>query len=112
MQTRRSIILAAATGLLLAGAVLHSPAQAKQPEVFTGIVRGVAAGGYDPVAYFTEGQWAPHPGTGEEVRFYCSGMCSTDFAVRFYDVDCNALNITEEEKAELWEAVRQRNPKK
>jgi len=62
--------------------------------------------GHRDVAYFTEGQWAPHPGTGEEVRFYCSGMCSTNFAVRFYDVDCNPLNITEEEKAELWEHVR------
>ncbi len=29
-------------------------AHAKEPVVFTGIVKGVAAGGYDPVAYFTE----------------------------------------------------------
>ena len=26
------------------------------PKVYTGIVRGVAVGGYDPVAYFTEGK--------------------------------------------------------
>jgi hypothetical protein len=63
--------------------------------------------GHRDVAYFIEGRWAPHPGTGEEVRFYGSGMCSTNFAVRFYDVDCNPLTITDEEKAELWEHVRQ-----
>lgn len=31
-------------------------AQARSPEVFTGIVKGVAVGGYDPVAYFTKGE--------------------------------------------------------
>ena len=62
--------------------------------------------GHREVVYFVEGQWAPHPGTGEEVRFYGSGMCSTDYAKKFYDVDCNLLNITDEEKEELWEAVR------
>jgi hypothetical protein len=31
-------------------------AHARQAEVFTGIVKGVAVGGYDPVAYFTEGR--------------------------------------------------------
>jgi len=63
--------------------------------------------GHREVAYFVEGALAPHPGTGEEVRFYGSGMCSTNFAVKFYDVDCNPLNITEQEKARLWEEVRQ-----
>ena len=29
-------------------------AQAKQPEIFTGLVKGSAVGGYDPVAYFTQ----------------------------------------------------------
>ncbi len=29
-------------------------AQARSPEIFTGLVQGVAVGGYDPVAYFTE----------------------------------------------------------
>ena len=63
--------------------------------------------GYRNVAYFIEDRWAPHPGTGEEVRFYSSGMCSTDFARKFYDVDCNPLVITEDQKAELWEVLRQ-----
>lgn len=31
-------------------------AVAKEPSVYTGIVKGVAVGGYDPVAYFTEGK--------------------------------------------------------
>lgn len=31
-------------------------AQAGKPEVFTGIVKGVAVGGYDPVSYFAEGR--------------------------------------------------------
>lgn len=33
-----------------------SPTTAQQPEVYTGIVEGVAVGGYDPVAYFTQGE--------------------------------------------------------
>ncbi len=33
-----------------------SPILAAEPPVFTGIVRGVAVGGYDPVAYFTVGK--------------------------------------------------------
>jgi YHS domain-containing protein len=37
------------------------PALAKQPAVFTGIVKGVAVGGHDPVAYFTQGK--PVPGS-------------------------------------------------
>jgi YHS domain-containing protein len=28
--------------------------QAKSPKIYTGLVQGVAVGGYDPVAYFTE----------------------------------------------------------
>jgi hypothetical protein len=47
--------------LLLAGlaAVLvlrPVSAKAPQPQIFTGLVKGVAVGGYDPVAYFTEGK--------------------------------------------------------
>ena len=62
--------------------------------------------GYREVAYFIEGQWAPHPKTGEEVLFYFSGMCSTNYAKKFYDTDCNPLDITDEQKAALWDAVR------
>lgn len=57
------------------------------------------------VAYFTVGQWAPHPGTGEEVLFRISGMCSTDFAVKFYDLEGTPLNITGEERAAMWKAA-------
>jgi YHS domain-containing protein len=44
-------VLAAA--LVLAVAVPLA-AQAKSPEIFTGLVKGVAVAGYDPVAYFTD----------------------------------------------------------
>jgi YHS domain-containing protein len=43
----RSIVVAAAV-------VFAAPAFAASPEIYTGIVRSVAVGGYDPVAYFTE----------------------------------------------------------
>ena len=59
------------------------------------------------VAYFAKDTWAPHPGTGEDVRFFCSGMCSTDFAKKFYDLECHPLQLTPDERGELWESVRQ-----
>lgn len=36
---------------------------AASPEIFTGLVKGVAVGGYDPVAYFTDHK--PVPGRGD-----------------------------------------------
>lgn len=39
-----------------AGGFLAFPAKAAEPEIFTGLVPGVAVGGYDPVAYFTAGE--------------------------------------------------------
>jgi len=45
--------------LLLAAALLpgvSTPAFAKKEAVYTGIVSGVAVGGYDPVSYFTDGK--------------------------------------------------------
>jgi YHS domain-containing protein len=44
-------VLAAAFVLSLA---VPLAAQAKDPEIFTGLVKGVALGGYDAVAYFTD----------------------------------------------------------
>jgi YHS domain-containing protein len=38
-------------------------ARATSPEIFTGLVKGVAVGGYDPVAYFTEHK--PVPGKAD-----------------------------------------------
>lgn len=56
---RRSVLsLFAVSALTIAGGVIlavHN-ANARQAEIFTGIVKGVAVGGYDPVAYFTEGR--------------------------------------------------------
>ena len=44
--------------LLAAALLLSAPlaAHAKSPEIFTGLVAGTAVGGYDPVAYFTDGK--------------------------------------------------------
>ena len=65
MATRRSIIVLAGTALLtvtLGGLINPVSADAKAMPVFTGIVKGVAVGGYDPVAYFTLGK--PVRGSG------------------------------------------------
>jgi len=61
MIARRRFLIVAASSLSVAGALAlgvldASPAAAKSPAVYTGIVKGVAVGGYDPVAYFTAGQ--------------------------------------------------------
>lgn len=45
--------LAAAIAALV---VLTTAALARSPEIYTGLVSGTAVGGYDPVAYFTEGK--------------------------------------------------------
>ena len=63
--------------------------------------------GQRDVAYFPEGEWAPHPGTGEEVRFSFAGMCSTDFARKFYDVDGKLLDLSESEREALKQSIRQ-----
>jgi YHS domain-containing protein len=50
MKRRTFLIAAAAGGLLIAA----GPALAKKPAVYTGVVDGVGAGGYDVVAYQTQ----------------------------------------------------------
>ena len=55
---KRRIFLAA----VLAATTLSNVACAASPEVYTGLVEGVGAGGYDPVAYFS----ADGPKKGEE----------------------------------------------
>lgn len=42
--------------VLLALPASSPGALARQPETFTGLVQGVGAGGYDPVAYFSDGR--------------------------------------------------------
>jgi len=42
--------------LLAALVVVPSAAHAKSPEIYTGWLNSSAVGGYDPVAYFTEGK--------------------------------------------------------
>jgi YHS domain-containing protein len=48
--------LLAAVALALGSLVMTTPAHADQPAVHTGLLSRVAVGGYDPVAYFTEGR--------------------------------------------------------
>lgn len=58
MRLRTFLIILALFAAALASAVslALSPAHAAEPPVYTGIVKGIAVGGYDPVAYFTEGK--------------------------------------------------------
>jgi YHS domain-containing protein len=54
MSAKPFLYFVALTTLLLG---FYAPqTKAAKPEVFTGIVRGVAVGGYDPVAYFNQGK--------------------------------------------------------
>jgi hypothetical protein len=59
MLRKRTPILLIAAALAVFAAVTSfygTRALAAEPPVFTGLVEGVAVGGYDPVAYFTEGK--------------------------------------------------------
>jgi YHS domain-containing protein len=49
-------IVFAALALALVAAAPLTPAYADQPPVHTGLLNDVAVGGYDPVAYFTDGR--------------------------------------------------------
>ncbi len=53
-DTALGVSFALAFGLAHVGGA--GRAQAAQPPVFTGLVKGVAVGGYDPVAYVTDGR--------------------------------------------------------
>jgi hypothetical protein len=53
MIARRQAVL---VPLAVAAALVCGPAQARSPEIYTGILSATAAGGHDPVAYFTEGR--------------------------------------------------------
>ena len=60
MPRNRIILGAVAAGFIVALAAVAllqiAPATAAAPPIYTGIVKGVAVGGYDPVAYFTDGK--------------------------------------------------------
>ncbi len=50
--SRRSLLAALALALTLSAA----GAQARKAEIYTGLLSSTAVGGYDPVAYFTDGK--------------------------------------------------------
>jgi len=60
MALHRIILGVIAAGFVVALAAVAllriTPAAEAAPPVYTGIVEGVAVGGYDPIAYFTEGK--------------------------------------------------------
>ena len=56
IRLRSLLAVAASAALLGAGLTTQGSAQQKVAPVYAGIVKGVAVGGYDPVAYFTDGQ--------------------------------------------------------
>jgi hypothetical protein len=56
MLSRHALMIAALIAAGLAAAAAVGPTRAAEPPVFTGLVKGVAVGGYDPVAYFREGK--------------------------------------------------------
>lgn len=53
------------------------------------------------VSHFTADVWMTHPETGEEVRLTSPGMCSTGFAMKFYDLEGNLIDIGDKEKKRL-----------
>lgn len=57
-RIRPALIILAVFALAAASAFALAlrPAAAAEPPVYTGIVKGIAVGGYDPVAYFTDGK--------------------------------------------------------
>lgn len=67
----------------------------------------MSCGGRD-VFHFPDNEWVAHPETGEGVRLSGTGMCSTDFAMKFFDVDANPLDLDESERSRLLEIVNAR----
>jgi YHS domain-containing protein len=55
MAASRALICAALLAAV-AWSGSHGAALARSPEIYTGILSATAVGGYDPVAYFTEGR--------------------------------------------------------
>jgi YHS domain-containing protein len=62
---RRFLAIALSVGALAVtgGALAPTPAFAAKPETYTGLIGRTAVGGYDPVAYFTQGK--PVKGDGK-----------------------------------------------
>ena len=70
----------------------------------------LTCGGRD-IFCFPVGEWIPHPSSGELVCLSSSGMCSTAFAVDFFDVDGHRLAVSEEKRQQYWSEVQNRSQK-
>ena len=71
MRLQKTAALAVALGLALAGGLsVSTVAVAQKAPIDTEIVKGVAVGGYDPVAYFTSAK--PTPGS-KDISFEHNG---------------------------------------
>ncbi len=55
MKSKSAFLALAIAATALSGA-LSTPAYAEKPPVYTGVLSNVGVGGYDPVAYFTQGR--------------------------------------------------------
>jgi hypothetical protein len=56
MMIPSRLVRAVLTPAALAFAVAATTAEARSPEIYTGLLSSTAVGGYDPVAYFNEGK--------------------------------------------------------
>ncbi len=72
MSLKRNIfaiaVAAVAAAIMILAPRFDMHAFAAEPPVFTGLVAGVAVGGYDPVAYFTQGK--PVKGSADVTTSY------------------------------------------
>jgi YHS domain-containing protein len=56
MMVSRTALVAILTALTVLLAMASVTTQARSPEIYTGLLSSTAVGGYDPVAYFTDGK--------------------------------------------------------
>ena len=58
------------------------------------------------VIFIPEDDWISHPTGDGEIRLSVSGMCSTNFAMKFYDTEGNPLELTDRDRDRLLDIVR------
>lgn len=58
------------------------------------------------VIFIPENEWIAHPAGDGKIRLSMSGMCSTDFAMKFYDTEGNPLKLSDTDRQRLLDLVR------